>query len=275
MSDRRRLLGPVNTIVPNVGTFVGSNDMELDKSDSRRDDEIRKFFLKTGTIENANGSAYLEVGNTVIQTSIFGPRPIHGSFVNRASVSVECKFLPNISQPCDEIFNSQENGTNPSIGRTELTSIEQKISSYIETSLLPSIILEKYPKSTIDIFITIISVDDASSTNGDLLNLINWIVNCSSVALVDAQIEVRDIVTSGQVRLVDDCVVMDPTCSRGGMNALVSFMNLKNDEIVGIWLDDDHDGITDDKVEKLVGGCNEMSKKIRSNINSYLLNSLK
>ena len=258
-----------------MGNSSGSNSIEIDKSDSRRDDEIRKFFLKTGTIENANGSAYLEVGNTVIQTSIFGPRPIHGSFVNRASVSVECKFLPHISQPCDEVFNSHENGTNTTHGRTELTNIEQKISSYIETSLLPSIILEKYPKSTIDIFINILSVDEGSNSNGDLLNLINWIVNCSSVALVDAQIEVRDIVTSGQVRLVEDSVVMDPTSTRPGINALVSFMNLKNDEIVGIWLDDDHDGITDKKVVKLVGGCNEMSKKIRSNINSYLLSSLK
>lgn len=272
MSDRRRLLGPSNTIIPSVGISSNADSIEVEKNDTRSKDQIRKFFLKTSTIENANGSAYLEVGNTIIQASIFGPRPIHGSFVNRASLSVECKFLPYISQPGDSIFNTQDTFNNNSngFGKTELTNVEQKISSYIETCLLPSIILEKYPKSTIDIFINIISIDETANSNSLLLNLINWIVNCSSLALVDAGIELKDIVTSGQVRLIDGEIIMDPISSDLGVDALISFMNLRNDEIVGIWLEGGDD-LNDEAIETIIKGCNAMSKKIRSNINSYLL----
>lgn len=272
MSDRRRLLGPSNTIIPSVGISSNYDLIEVEKTDNRSIDQIRKFFLKTSSIENANGSAYLEVGNTIIQASIFGPRPIHGSFVNRASLSVECKFLPYINQPGDSLFNSQDlfNNNSNGFGKTELTNIEQKISSYIETCLLPSIILEKYPKSTLDIFISIISIDETSKSNASLLNLINWIVNCSSLALVDAGIELKDIVTSGQVRLSNNEIIMDPILPGVGVDALISFMNLRNDEIVGIWLEGD-DELNDESLDKIIKGCNEMSKKIRANINSYLL----
>lgn len=267
MNDRRRLLGPSNTIIPNINTATLPEFSDSEKVENRLND-IRNFFLKTGTIENANGSAYLEVGSTIIQASIFGPRPIHGSFVNRAALSVECKFLPYISQPGDITYNTQDTFNNNSngFGRTELTNIEQKISSYLETALLPSIILEKYPKSTIDISINIFSIDNSSS----ILNLINWVVNCSSLALVDASIEVKDIVTSGQVKLTSNNLLIDPTSSEPGIDGLISFMNLRNDEIVGIWLDGD-DNLDETSIEKIINGCKQMSKRVRANINSFLL----
>ncbi|ODV79412.1 exosome exoribonuclease [Suhomyces tanzawaensis NRRL Y-17324] len=271
MSERRRLLGPANTFIPNIG--ITSTTEEAVKT--RKRDEIRKFFLKTGLIENANGSAYLEADGTIVQVLVFGPRPIRGSFIERASFSVECKFLPHIAQPNEGIFNTGSNNNNGNY-RTGLTNIEQKISSYIETSLLPSIILEKYPKSTIDVFITVISSDSiedhgGKTTNSGLLNLVNWVLNCSSVALADSGIELKDIVSSGVVRLDKEGIVLDPQETGGeGIDGLVSFMNLRNDEIVGFWMEGDED-LEEKDVERIIDGCNTMSKKIRANINSYLL----
>lgn len=273
VSDRRRLLGPANAIIPNVDISLDSNLEE--SNSSKANDEIRKFFLKKGLVENANGSAYLEIGNTIIEVSVFGPRPIRGSFVERGSFSVECKFLPYIHQPNEVVFNgTQNNFNNNNNGRPGLTNIEQKISSYIETSLLSTLILEKYPKSTIDLFITIVSTD----SNIALLNLLNWVLNCSSLALVDSGIEIRDIVTSGQVRydLSKEELTLDSVNSsesKDSVDCIVSFMNLRNDEIVGLWIEGNQNLLHEKNLDKLIQSCNEMSKTIRNNINSFLLNS--
>ncbi|KAK6462444.1 exosome exoribonuclease [Scheffersomyces coipomensis] len=300
--DRRRLLGPLNTIIPNIGISSNPNDIKPDTTidnDEVSANQIQNFFLKTGIIENANGSAYLEVGNSIIEVSVFGPRPIRGSFVDRASFSVECKFLPYITQPGEQIYNTTNqfnngNSNTNANGRTGLTTIEQRISAYVETALLPSIILEKYPKSTFDIFITIISTeegvnnndedDDNSAPNEQLLRLTNWIVNCSSVALVDASVELKDIVTSGIVKTTSDGkVIFDPRSQgneeeeqeEGSVIGVASFMNLRNDELVGIWIERQGAiNVGDTEMNNILDGCNEMSKKIRANINTYLANSL-
>ncbi|KAK6456542.1 exosome exoribonuclease [Scheffersomyces xylosifermentans] len=297
MSDRRRLIGPLNTIIPNIG--ISSNATEADvfkgpSSATRNEDGLRQFFLKTGIIENANGSAYLEVGGNIIQVSVFGPRPIRGSFVDRASFSVECKFLPYISQPNEQLYNNttvnagstaNTGPTNANAnGRTGLTNIEQKISSYIETALLPSIVLEKYPKSTIDIFVTILSTESSNSgstkVDAALLGISNWVLNCSSVALVDSGIELKDVVTSGVATLKNDKLLLDPEVISSGednentLTCVVSFMNLRNDEIVGFWMEGDQSKFEESQVEQLIDGCNNMSRQVRANINSYFTSTL-
>lgn len=278
VSDRRRLLGPMNAKVPAIGILPETNDTPS-KTSKRANGEIRKMFLKSGLVANANGSAYLEVEDTIIEVSVFGPRPIRGSFIDRASFSVECKFLPYVTQPNEITFNGKLSNFN-SNGRPALTNIEQKISSYLETSLLPSIVLEKYPKSTIDVFVSIISTNSTTNTNSSLLNLINWITNCSSLALVDSGVELKDIVTSGQVRLDRESkqLVLDPVYEaneddgKDSIDCLVSFMNLRNDEIVGFWVNGMQEELSETIVAELIDGCNEMSKKVRSNMNAYLLN---
>lgn len=278
MSERRRLVGPPNTIIPSIGISSSKEDeTRSQEQPERAPDELRKFFLKTGIIDNANGSAYLEIGNTIIEVLVFGPRPIRGSFVERASFSAEVKFLPYITQPHESSFNNPSNNQLNAVGgnsRTGLSNIEQRISSYLETSLLPSIVLEKYPKSTIDVFVTIISTEKNTDSKSSLLNLVSWIVNCSSLALVDSGIELKDIVTSGHVKLVNGDTLIDvPDSEEEGVDALVSFMNMRNDEIVGLWFEGDA-SLQEDVLTKVIDSCNDMAKRIRANVNSYLLNSI-
>lgn len=252
---------------------------------------IPSFFLKHAIITNANGSAYLEINNTIIEVSVFGPRPIRGSFIDKATLSIETKFLSHISllSPQSNIFND-ENNKNNKIG---MTNIEHKLSNYLESCFLPCLILEKYPKSTIDIQVSIISIDKEMMNNNDstnngnfgLLWLCQWMVCCCSLALIDSGIEMRDIVSSGQVRYTKSGeILINPNNYNNnneeeeGIDALVSFMNLKNDEIVGIWLEgNDNDSkipLDESQLEKIIDECNKMSKLIRANINSYLINSV-
>lgn len=292
MSDRRRLLGPSGMIIPNIPK---QQQKSIITTTTTSTSTIPSFFLKHSIIDNANGSAYLEINNTIIEVSIFGPRPIRGSFIDRASVSVDCKFLPHIIQPMGSIFNDT---TTSGVGggggisssnrgyRTGMNNIEHKLSSYLETCVLSSLILEKYPKSTIDIQVSIISIDKEIGGGHLLLWLLQWITCCCSLALVDSGIEMKDIISSGQVRLTKLGKIIiggnsDKTLTEDGIDGLVSFMNLKNDEIVGIWFEGEGDDnnnedslLNESNMEKLIIECNKMSKIIRANLNSYLINSM-
>lgn len=291
MSDRRRLLGPSGMIIPNIPKQQQKSIITTTTNTSTS--TIPSFFLKHSIIDNANGSAYLEINNTIIEVSIFGPRPIRGSFIDRASVSVDCKFLPHIIQPMASIFNdTTTSGGGGGISssnrgyRTGMNNIEHKLSSYLETCVLSSLILEKYPKSTIDIQVSIISIDKEIGGGHLLLWLLQWITCCCSLALVDSGIEMKDIISSGQVRLTKLGKIIiggnsDKTLTEDGIDGLVSFMNLKNDEIVGIWFEGEGDDnnnedslLNESNMEKLIVECNKMSKIIRANLNSYLINSM-
>ena len=293
MSDRRRLLGPSGMIIPNIPKQQQKSIITTTTTTSTS--TIPSFFLKHSIIDNANGSAYLEINNTIIEVSIFGPRPIRGSFIDRASVSVDCKFLPHIIQPMGSIFNDT---TTSGVGggggisssnrgyRTGMNNIEHKLSSYLETCVLSSLILEKYPKSTIDIQVSIISIDKEIGGGHLLLWLLQWITCCCSLALVDSGIEMKDIISSGQVRLTKLGKIIiggnsDKTLTEDGIDGLVSFIKMKNDEIVGIWFEGEGDDnnnedslLNESNMEKLIIECNKMSKIIRANLNSYLINSM-
>ena len=171
-----------------------------------------------------------------------------------------------------------------------MTPIEHKYSSYLETCLLPSILLLKYPKSTIDLQVSIITTDARCNGLSGMLWLMQWIVVVSSLAIIDAGIEIRDVVTRGVVKLTSRGQVLigqdlgDKKEKEGGggesdddgVYALVSFMNMKNDEIVGCWFEGgvNDEGVTELQMEKLIDECCKMSKLIRANFNSYLLKSL-
>lgn len=279
MSERRRLLGPSNTIIPNIGILL---DPKKETNAPKEPNDIRPFFLKTGIIANANGLAYLEVGNTILEVQVYGPRPIRGSFVERASFLVECKFLPHIFQPHEVALNgtdlSSNSNTCGSNWRQGLTNIEQRILTYLETALLPSIVLEKYPKSTIDVFVSVLALEDVRGEPDEhktlLLNLIGWAVNCSSLALVDSGIEVKDIVTSGNVQYTpasgqSECDAIEG--QENTLDALVSFMNMKNDEIVGLWLEGYQQQVSEEAVLHMIDGCDSMAKRVRANINAFLV----
>ena len=145
--------------------------------------------------------------------------------------------------------------------RTGMNNIEHKLSSYLETCVLSSLILEKYPKSTIDIQISIISIDKEIGGGHLLLWLLQWITCCCSLALVDSGIEMKDIISSGQVRLtkLGEIIIggnSDKTLTEDGIDGLVSFMNLKNDEIVGIWFEGEGEGDDNNNEDSLLNESN-------------------
>ena len=67
-------------------------------------------------------------------------------------------------------------------------------------ALAPAVFLEEFPRSVIDVFIQIIQADAGTRTAG---------INAASVALADAGIPMRDLVTAVAAGKIDDEFMID------------------------------------------------------------------
>jgi exosome complex component MTR3 len=151
------------------------------KSDSGL--EQQSVFLKTDCVNEASGSSYIEIGNTKVLCSVYGPReiPRKDDFDFKiAKLNCEFRFA---SFSC----LMERRGT---LSQRDESPDEKNYSDIIEEALKPSIFLYKYPKSQIDLYILCIQNDIDSK------NILNASIVAASMALVNASIELYDLVAS-------------------------------------------------------------------------------
>lgn len=118
----------------------------------------------------------------------FGPRQRAGkreAFSEQARLAVEFKYAT---------FAGHE----PSTGRGQFqpSDKDRQIAKLIEEALSACVMLEKYPKSVIDVFITVLEVEPLGTAS-----ILSAAINCSSLALADAGIEMLDICSSATVTI--------------------------------------------------------------------------
>lgn len=75
------------------------------------------------------------------------------------------------------------------------------MSAVLAQALSPAVMLEALPKCVVSIYVTVLERD-----GGELAAAIN----CASLALVDAAVEMYDVVTAASVGVVGPNVVLDP-----------------------------------------------------------------
>ena len=194
MPDPRRNCGPDDAIEPPIlhsdTSDASSKDDDLLREDGRKWNELRPLYMKCGVITKAQGSVYMEMGETKLIAAIYGPREIikREDFSLKGKVNCEFKYMPFSCRHYCELRPSFE---------------EKIISKCIGEALEGVILLEKFPKAQVDITIQIIQ-DDGSS--------ISLALTAASLALVDAKIEVKDLVVGCTVRcLPNDKMLVDPT----------------------------------------------------------------
>ncbi|KAI0721008.1 mRNA transport regulator 3 [Cerioporus squamosus] len=198
--DRRRINGPEESFQP---TF------ELDEEEETRwkpgnprigrgARDIRPIFLKAGLINQANGSAYIETVKTKIACAVYGPRQSKSTTYNeKGRLNVEVKFAP---------FSCTRR-------RVPIRDAEDRsVAVQIQQALVPAVRLELLPKSTIDIFITIIENDgiEGCIASGSV---------AASAALADAGIEMLGLVASCSAAVVGKEIWLDPTEEEGKVSS--------------------------------------------------------
>ncbi|KAF6243212.1 exosome complex exonuclease Rrp41 [Nitrosopumilus sp. b1] len=174
---------------------MGGRDTEvvlLDENgircDGRKIDEPRRIMIKAGVLKNANGSAYIEFGDNKILAGVYGPRDVHPKHMSNTDTGIlRCRYH---MQP----FSVTER-KNPAPSRREI-----EISKVIKEALEPAVMLDKFPRTAVDVFIEVLQADGGSRCAA---------LDAASVALADAGIPMRDMVSACAAGKVADTIVLD------------------------------------------------------------------
>lgn len=158
------------------------------RCDGRKIDETRKVTIKAGVLKNANGSAYIEFGDNKIIVGVFGPRDVHPKHLaNTDTGIIRCRY--HMSP-----FSVTERKS-PAPSRREI-----EIGKVIKEALQPALILDKFPRTSVDVFIEVLQADGGSRCAA---------LAAASVALADAGIPMRDMVSACAAGKVADTIILD------------------------------------------------------------------
>jgi len=167
--------------------LIDENDVRLD---GRKLNEVRPVKIEVGVLGNADGSAYIEQGKNKILAAVYGPKEVHPKHLalpDRAVLRCRYHMAP---------FSVEERKS-PAPSRREL-----ELSKVIRESLEPSIFTEYYPRTSIDLFIEVLQADGGTRCAG---------ITVASVALADAGIPMRDLVSACAAGKVEGRIVLDLT----------------------------------------------------------------
>ena len=185
--------------------------------------------LKTGLVSAASGSAYLELeapdssarrtlipstSSLKLTCSVHGPKPVARttSFSPNLQLSAQVKFAPFAARQRRGYIRD---------------AAERDLSVHLETALKGVIILDRWPKSAIEVIITVLEGEEDSwvanglSSKGGfegagMMNVLAGCLTVASAALADARIDCLDLMAGGvaaavpesdqtKARLLDPC----------------------------------------------------------------------
>ena len=156
--------------------------------DGRRWDELRPIKFEVGTLEKADGSAYIEWGGNKILAAVYGPREVHPRHMilpDKALFRCRYHMAP---------FSTEER-KNPAPSRREI-----ELSKVIREALEPAIFTELYPRAGIDVFIEVLQSAGGTRCAG---------ITATSLALADAGIPIKDLVVACAAGKIDGNIVLD------------------------------------------------------------------
>jgi len=167
--------------------LMDENDVRID---GRKFDELRPVKIEVGILGNADGSAYIEQGKNKILAAVYGPKEVHPRHLalpDRALLRCRYHMAP---------FSVEERKS-PAPSRREV-----ELSKVIREALEPSVFVEYYPQTSVDIFIEVLQADGGTRCAG---------ITVASLALADAGIPMRDLVIACAAGKVEGRLVVDLT----------------------------------------------------------------
>ena len=159
--------------------------------DGRKVGELRPMEVKAGVIPNADGSASFKSGKTWAIAAVYGPREIYPRFLaNPKKGILRCHYsmMP---------FSGSGERIRPGMSRRS-----QEISMVMKFALEPIVDLSAFPNSVVDVYIELPQTDAGTRCAA---------ISAASMALADAGIPMKDMVSSVAVGQVDGLVVADLT----------------------------------------------------------------
>lgn len=179
--DRRRRTGPSNA------TPLYFPPCEITEKKSIVTDN--KLFAQLSNIPTATGSSFIQSGNNILLASVYGPRPsFKKAFNSKAVVKITFHSSPFLlTRQSMNNFSLNKVSENIVVDPEYLIS-DSIILSTLETACNNLIILDNYPKSSIDIFVNLINTDNKTK----FIELLPLIHNAVNLALVDSGIAIKN-----------------------------------------------------------------------------------
>jgi exosome complex component RRP41 len=157
--------------------------------DGRGFDELRPIEAKAGVIKKADGSGYFRMGRTSAYAAVYGPREMFPKFMQDPKKGVlRCNYnmMP---------FSGAGDRVKPGPSR------RSKEISYVTDKSFSSVInLDDFPNAVVDVFIELPQTDAGSRCCG---------INAAAIALADAGIPMKDIVSALAVGYAGGKVIVD------------------------------------------------------------------
>ena len=207
------------------------------RTDGRGIDDLRTVKITVGQAKNADGSAFIEFGKNKILAAVYGPREVHPKHMALPDRCVlRCRYHMSPF--------STDTRKNPAPSRREV-----EISKVMREALEPALMLEDYPRAAIDVFVEVLQSDGGSRCAG---------IAAAAVALADAGINMRDLVSSCAAGKVDDKIVLDindEEDKEGGADMPVAYLP-RLEQVTLLQLDG---RLTPEQfnecLDKAIGGC--------------------
>lgn len=170
--------------------------------DERKFNELRPMEAKAGVIPSADGSAEFKAGKTWAIAAVRGPRELFPKFLqNPKQGLLRCHYgmMP---------FSGSGERIKPGNSRRA-----QEISMVMQKSLEPVVDLTAFPNAVVDVFVDLPQTDAGTRCAA---------ISAASIALADAGIPMKDIVSAVSVGQVDGMIVTDLTYNEEAYDGVVS-----------------------------------------------------
>ncbi|MHC1570123.1 MAG: exosome complex exonuclease Rrp41 [Candidatus Syntropharchaeales archaeon] len=156
--------------------------------DGRRKDELRPLKIEAGVLKRADGSCYLEHGGNKVMAAVYGPREVHPRHLHNVTQAI-VRYKYNMAS-----FSVDER-KRPGPDRRSI-----EISKVSREAMESVVLKERFPRTAIDVFVEVLQSDAGTRAAG---------INAASVAMADAGIPMKGLVTSCAFGKIDGEVVLD------------------------------------------------------------------
>uniref|UniRef100_A0AAV2JSD8 Exosome complex component RRP41 n=1 Tax=Knipowitschia caucasica TaxID=637954 RepID=A0AAV2JSD8_KNICA len=222
--------------------------------DGRKANELRKVQARMGVFAQADGSAYIEQGNTKALAVVYGPHEMRGSrsrtLYDRAAINCQYSMAT---------FSTAERKRRPH-GDKKSTEMSLHLKQTFEAAILTQL----YPRSQIDIFVKILQSDGGNYS---------VCVNAATLAVIDAGIPMRDYVCACTVGFVDETPLADLcyTEENGGVSSLAMALLPRGGQIALLQMDARlHQDHLESMMEAAMTACKGVSKVLDEVVRQHL-----
>ncbi|XP_014255557.1 exosome complex component MTR3 [Cimex lectularius] len=153
------------------------------RKDGRKDNDHRKIFIQLGTVSDARGSCYVELGDTKVILSIRGPKEIPNIQEYTELCALEClvEYAPFVKKP---------------------TSDEGFMAEALRLALEPVLCRHEFPN--LQITVSAFIIEDGGSA-------LAAAITAASLAMTQARLPTFGVVTAVTVGIHNNRVIVDPS----------------------------------------------------------------